>query len=102
MDSTRVTEQPTSFERPQPGVDPADPRGAFLRSPAPAAGTGAALPAQGRSGGEPPAPGAAAPGGPAPDAADGPASEHSQPGAGPDAEPDAHRPRPAPDGIPVQ
>ncbi|MFH9178313.1 SpoIIE family protein phosphatase [Streptomyces albogriseolus] len=102
MDSTRVTEQPTSFERPQPGVDPADPRGAFLRSPAPAAGTGAALPAQGRSGGEPPAPGAAAPGGLAPDAADVPGSEHSQPGAGPDAEPDAHRPRPAPDGIPVQ
>ncbi|GHG36868.1 SpoIIE family protein phosphatase [Streptomyces albogriseolus] len=101
MDSTRVTEQPTSFERPQPGVDPADPRGAFLRSPAPAAGTGAALPVQGRSGGEPPAPGAA-PGGLAPDAADVPGSEHSQPGAGPDAEPDAHRPRPAPDGIPVQ
>ncbi len=102
MDSTRVTEQPTSFERPQPGVDPADPRGAFLRSPAPAAGTGAALPAQGRSGGEPPVPGAVAPGGLAPDAADVPGSEHSQPGAGPDAEPDAHRPRPAPDGIPVQ
>ncbi|MGA4981796.1 SpoIIE family protein phosphatase [Streptomyces cellulosae] len=102
MDSTRVTEQPTSFERPQPGVDPADPRGAFLRSPAPAAGTGAALPAQGRSGGEPPAPGAVAPGGSAPDAGDVPGPEHSQPGAGPDAEPDAPRPRPAPDGIPVQ
>ncbi|MER6295509.1 SpoIIE family protein phosphatase, partial [Streptomyces althioticus] len=95
-----MTEQPTSFERPQPGVDPVDPRGAFPRSPAPTAGTGAALPAQGRSGGEPPAPGAVTPG--APDAADGPASEHSQPGAGPDAEPDAPRPRPAPDGIPVQ
>ncbi|WTB88870.1 serine/threonine-protein phosphatase [Streptomyces cellulosae] len=102
MDSTRVTEQPTSFERPQPGVDPADPRGAFLRSPAPAAGTGAALPAQGRSGGEPPAPGAVTPGGSAPDAGDVPGPEHSQPGAGPDAEPDAPRPRPAPDGIPVQ
>ncbi|CAL9445717.1 SpoIIE family protein phosphatase [Streptomyces sp. enrichment culture] len=103
MDSTRVTEQPISFERPQPGVDPADPRGAFPRSPAPerTAGTGAALPAQGRSGGEPPAPGTVA-GGSGSDAADGPASEHSQPGAGPDAEPDAHRPRPAPDGIPVQ
>ncbi|MGX9873583.1 SpoIIE family protein phosphatase [Streptomyces cellulosae] len=101
MDSTRVTEQPTSFERPQPGVDPADPRGAFLRSPAPAAGTGAALPAQGRSGGEPPAPGAVS-GGPAPDAGDVPGSEHSQPGVGPDAEPDTPRPRPAPDGIPVQ
>ncbi|MEV7014644.1 SpoIIE family protein phosphatase [Streptomyces sp. NPDC093991] len=104
MDSTRVTEQPISFERPQPGVDPADPRGAFPRSPAPerTAGTGAALPAQGRSGGEPPAPGTVASGGSGSDAADGPASEHSQPGAGPDAEPDAHRPRPAPDGIPVQ
>ncbi|MET9331482.1 SpoIIE family protein phosphatase [Streptomyces cellulosae] len=102
MDSTRVTEQPTSFERPQPGVDPADPRGAFLRSPAPAAGTGAALPAQGRSGGEPPAPGAVTPGGSAPDAGDVPGSEHSQPGAGPDTEPDTPRPRPAPDGIPVQ
>ncbi|MDT6969193.1 serine/threonine-protein phosphatase [Streptomyces cellulosae] len=102
MDSTRVTEQPTSFERPQPGVDPADPRGAFLRSPAPAAGTGAALPAQGRSGGEPPAPGAVTPGGSAPDAGDVPGPEHSQPGAGPDAEPDTPRPRPAPDGIPVQ
>ncbi|MCP8708603.1 SpoIIE family protein phosphatase [Streptomyces sp. AC04842] len=101
MDSTRVTEQPTSFERPQPGVDPADPRGAFLRSPAPTAGTGAALPAQGRSGGEPPAPGAVS-GGPAPDAGDVPGSEHSQPGVGPDAEPDTPRPRPAPDGIPVQ
>ncbi|MGA5625989.1 SpoIIE family protein phosphatase [Streptomyces cellulosae] len=102
MDSTRVTEQPTSFERPQPGVDPADPRGAFLRSPAPAAGTGAALPAQGRSGGEPPAPGAVTPGGSAPDAGDVPGPEHSQPGAGPDAEPDTPRPRPAPDGIPAQ
>ncbi|MDQ0485685.1 serine phosphatase RsbU (regulator of sigma subunit)/anti-sigma regulatory factor (Ser/Thr protein kinase) [Streptomyces thermodiastaticus] len=97
-----MTEQPTSFERPQPGVDPADPRGAFLRSPAPAAGTGAALPAQGRSGGEPPAPGAVTPGGSAPDAGDVPGPEHSQPGAGPDAEPDTPRPRPAPDGIPVQ
>ncbi|MEV5364557.1 SpoIIE family protein phosphatase [Streptomyces cellulosae] len=101
MDSTRVTEQPTSFERPQPGVDPADPRGAFLRSPAPTAGTGAALPGQGRSGGEPSAPGAVS-GGPAPDAGDVPGSEHSQPGVGPDAEPDTPRPRPAPDGIPVQ
>ncbi|MGW4272862.1 hypothetical protein ACWEGQ_10985, partial [Streptomyces seoulensis] len=35
MDSTRVTEQPTSFERPQPGVDPADARGALPRTPQP-------------------------------------------------------------------
>ncbi|MBC9723696.1 SpoIIE family protein phosphatase [Streptomyces sp. TRM68367] len=59
MDSTRVTEQPTSFERPQ-GADPADPRGALLRSSTtpprtPGAPTGApALPAQGRSGETPP------------------------------------------------
>ncbi|MFF1274451.1 SpoIIE family protein phosphatase [Streptomyces marokkonensis] len=117
MDSTRVTEQPTSFERPQPGVDPADPRGALLRTPSPARvpGTGAALPVQGRSGGEPPAPGAASPGssgaaspdtvtpgGTGQDPAPGPDSEHSQPGAGHGGEPATHRPRPAPDGIPVQ
>ncbi|WP_167533655.1 SpoIIE family protein phosphatase [Streptomyces marokkonensis] len=117
MDSTRVTEQPTSFERPQPGVDPADPRGALLRTPSPARvpGTGAALPVQGRSGGEPPAPGAASPGssgaaspdtvtpgGTGQDPAPGPDSEHSQPGAGHGGEPATHRPRPAPEGIPVQ
>ncbi|MFD5774395.1 SpoIIE family protein phosphatase [Streptomyces fungicidicus] len=108
MDSTRVTEQPTSFERPQPGVDPADPRGALLGAPPPARvpGTGAALPVQSRSG-EPPPPGSAppdtvTPGGAGQDPAAGPVSEHSQPGAGPAAEPDAHRPRPAPEGIPVQ
>ncbi|CAM5412705.1 SpoIIE family protein phosphatase [Streptomyces pilosus] len=119
MDSTRVTEQPTSFERPQPGVDPADPRGALLRTPSPARvpGTGAALPVQGRSGGEPPASGAASPGPASPgptspgtvtpdgsgqDPAVEPGSEHSQPGAGQGAGPDSHRPRPAPEGIPVQ
>ncbi|GGV65989.1 hypothetical protein GCM10010294_18980 [Streptomyces griseoloalbus] len=111
-----MTEQPTSFERPQPGVDPADPRGALLRTPSPAGvpDTGAALPVQSRSGGDPAAPGAASPGSPGagspgtvtPGGTDqdpaGPGSEHSQPGAGQDAEPDAHRPRPAPEGIPVQ
>ncbi|MFI1416992.1 SpoIIE family protein phosphatase [Streptomyces sp. NPDC020731] len=120
MDSTRVTEQPTSFERPQPGVDPADPRGALLRTPPPARvpDTGAALPVQNRSGGEPPASGAASPGSPGAaspgssdtvtpggtgqDPADGPGSEHSQPGAGQGAGPDTHRPRPAPEGIPLQ
>ncbi|WP_432134782.1 MULTISPECIES: SpoIIE family protein phosphatase [unclassified Streptomyces] len=66
-----MTEHPTSFERPQ-GVDPTDPRGALLRTQAPAAA--AALPA----GSDP---------------------EHSQPSA---AEPDSHRPRPAPETIPVQ
>ncbi|MYS32420.1 serine/threonine protein phosphatase, partial [Streptomyces sp. SID7804] len=108
MDSTRVTEQPTSFERPQPGVDPVDPRGALLHTPPPAhvPDADAALPVQSRSGGESTAPGAASPGpsettspetvtpdGADHDAATGP--EHSQPGAGQDAEPDAHRPRPA-------
>ncbi|GAA2551638.1 MULTISPECIES: ATP-binding SpoIIE family protein phosphatase [Streptomyces] len=109
MDFTRVTEQPTSFDRPQPGVDPADPRGALVRTQEPvrAPGTGAALPAQARSGGESAAPGAAPPASPGTvasgqDTAAGPVSEHSQPGAGPGAEPDTHRPRPAPEGIPVQ
>ncbi|MFE2277948.1 SpoIIE family protein phosphatase [Streptomyces sp. NPDC059454] len=117
MDSTRVTEQPTSFERPQPGADPADPRGALLRSPSPARvpGTGAALPVQSRSGGEPPASGAASPGssgaaapgtvtpgGTGQDPVTDPGSEHSQPGAGQAAGPDTHRPRPASEGIPVQ
>ncbi|GGV26408.1 hypothetical protein GCM10010293_24950 [Streptomyces griseoflavus] len=117
MDSTRVTEQPTSFERPQPGVDPVEPCGALLPAPPPARvpGTGAALPVQGRSGGEPPASGAASPGpsgatspgtvtpgGTGQDPAAAPGSEHSQPGAGQGAGPDTHRPRPAPEGIPVQ
>ncbi|MFF9484406.1 SpoIIE family protein phosphatase [Streptomyces sp. NPDC014676] len=109
MDSTRVTEQPTSFERPQPGVDPADPRGALPRTPPPerVPGTGAALPVQSRSGGEPPAPGAASPDTVTPDGtgqdpAAGSGPEHSQPGAGQGTEPDAHRPRPVPEGIPVQ
>ena len=109
-----MTDHPTSFERPQPGVDPTDPGGALLRSPAspPAPGVGAppALPVQARSGD------------PAPDAAPvlqgsnsktgttgnhkdkgmnpaGTGPEHSQPAA---AEQDTHRPRPVPDGVPVQ
>ncbi|MER7489941.1 SpoIIE family protein phosphatase [Streptomyces sp. NPDC126497] len=117
MDSTRVTEQPTSFGRPQPGADPVDPHGALLRTPPPAQvpGTGAALPVQSRSGGEPPAsgatppgpsgatsPGTTTPGGTGQDPAAGPGSEHAQPGAGQGAEPDTHRPRPVPEGIPVQ
>ncbi|MFE6284771.1 SpoIIE family protein phosphatase [Streptomyces sp. NPDC057877] len=89
MDSTRVTEQPTSFERAQSGADPAIPRGAMLRSPAgsPAA-TG--LPAQSHAS-EPPATDPAATTGP----------EHAQPAA---ADPGTHRPRPAtaPEHIPAQ
>ncbi|MEU6319714.1 SpoIIE family protein phosphatase [Streptomyces sp. NPDC047009] len=110
MDSTRVTEHPTSHERPQQGVGPADPRGALLRTPEPLPVSPApALPAQTRAG-EP----SASPAGPLPGAKHGPSGpqggassampatgggEHSQPAAD---EPGTHRPRPAPEGIPVQ
>ncbi len=104
MDATRVTEQPTSYERPQ-GVDPTDPRGALLRTQVPGS---AALPpavdrAQGRT--EEPA-GATAPrgkDGKGKNKAKDPGGsdpEHSQPSAG--AEADSHRPRPAPESIPAQ
>ncbi|MEU5571808.1 SpoIIE family protein phosphatase [Streptomyces coeruleorubidus] len=116
MDSTRVTEQPTSFERPQPGVDPTDPRGALVHTstPARAPGTGA-LPVQGRCGGDVSAPlttahttpgtsepGTSTPFGKGKDTVSDPASEHSQPGTEQTAERDTPRPRPAPEGIPVQ
>ena len=105
MDSTRVTKHPTPHERPQPGMGPADPHGALLRTPQqPPASPAAALPAQSRPGDTPAAPGPCAqqhePSGNqdgAPPAADG--TEHSQPAAD---ELDAHRPRPAPEGIPAQ
>ncbi|MFF7334602.1 SpoIIE family protein phosphatase [Streptomyces sp. NPDC008150] len=110
MDSTRVTEHPTSFERPQPGVGPVDHHGAFPLAPDAVRSPGAAaLPAQARSGETPGTPGAVTPygadgrrpdGPPAPGA--GPAAagpEHSQPSA---AETGTHRPRPAPESIPVQ
>lgn len=101
MDATRVTEQPTSFERPQPGVDPAERRGALLRSPEPLGAP--ALPVQTRADGSPPAAGTATPCGKGQDGkgkeppVNGP--EHSQPAT---AEPGAHRPRPAPEAIPAQ
>ncbi|MET9763825.1 SpoIIE family protein phosphatase [Streptomyces sp. NPDC006372] len=115
MDSTRVTEQPTSFERPQPGVDPADPRGvlAHTSTPVRAPGTGA-LPVQGRPGGDASVPvsthtspgtsqpGTSTPFGKGKDTVSDPASEHSQPGAEQTAERDTPRPRPSPEGIPVQ
>ncbi|MER6494994.1 SpoIIE family protein phosphatase [Streptomyces griseorubiginosus] len=115
-----MTDHPTSFERPQPGVDPTDPGGALLRSPvsSPAPGVGAppALPVQARSGD------------PAPEAAPvlqgsnsrtgstgktgktgnnkdkgmnpaGTGPEHSQPAT---AEQDTHRPRPVSESVPVQ
>ncbi|MEU1048959.1 SpoIIE family protein phosphatase [Streptomyces sp. NPDC005897] len=92
MDSTRVTEHPTSFDRPSTGADPTDPRGALLPDPVPPRASGPALPAQGRAGQTPPAAGEDAAG----------AFEHSQPGAEQAAEADAHRPRPASEGVPVQ
>nr|BFD82940.1 SpoIIE family protein phosphatase [Streptomyces sp. Xyl84] len=103
-----MTEQPTSFERPQPGADPTDSRGALLRTPQPPQ---TALPLQSRAEGATPCPAARAaqgePSGAAPrsgtaTAADGSAGagpEHSQPAS---TEPDPHRPRPAPEGIPAQ
>ncbi|MDN3028215.1 ATP-binding SpoIIE family protein phosphatase [Streptomyces sp. S.PB5] len=98
-----MTEQPTSFERPQPGADPADPRGALLRASTP---PHSALPAQARAGsgaGEAPSPGSSASSAssgsdttvPAP----GSDPEHSQPTAA--SEPDTHRPRPVPEGMPA-
>ncbi|MET8855211.1 ATP-binding SpoIIE family protein phosphatase [Streptomyces sp. NPDC004579] len=125
MDSTRVTEHPTSHERRQSGAPaPADPRGALLRTsepPSQVPGSGA-LPAQARTGDAPRGSGASKPrgkrgkaGGQVPDtgmsassgtdvpssspAPSGSGSEHSQPSA---TEPDTHRPRPAPEGIPIQ
>ncbi|MEV0933815.1 SpoIIE family protein phosphatase [Streptomyces phaeochromogenes] len=71
MDSTRVTEHPTSHERRQPSAArptaPADPRGALLRTPEPPAQGSTGLPAQGR-----PAEAPAAPGTPGAPASDGP------------------------------
>ncbi len=94
-----MTEQPTSFERPQPGVDPAEARGALLRTPKPLGNP--ALPAQARADGTPSGPATNMPCGKGnkrkEPPVDGP--EHSQPAT---AEPDTHRPRPAPEGIPPQ
>ncbi|WP_442819370.1 SpoIIE family protein phosphatase [Streptomyces sp. NBC_01236] len=122
MDSTRVTEHPTSHERRQPGAGrtpaPADPRGALLRTPeqpSPTPGT-AALPVQARNGDAPAGPGTAVPcakgsadtgaGSPSPSGTGAPTPpppspgpEHSQPSA---AESDPHRPRPTSEAIPAQ
>ncbi|MFE0449840.1 SpoIIE family protein phosphatase [Streptomyces sp. NPDC058914] len=127
-----MTEQPTSYERPQ-GVDPTDPRGALLRSQAPAPGS-TALPSPAAQARTPDGmPGTTSPGSPAPygkggsgvkggkgnkggkgsmgkdPAASGP--EHAQPAADETmaappgrAQPgvEEHRPRPAPESIPLQ
>ncbi|MFF0137732.1 SpoIIE family protein phosphatase [Streptomyces sp. NPDC005227] len=132
MDSTRVTEHPTSHERRQSAAGrpaaPADPRGALLRTsdqPSPQPGSGA-LPVQARAGDASRGPGTATPcgkqgaaGGQAP-AGGGLSGSSSGTGSGTDApspaapgagaehsqpsaaEPDPHRPRPAPESIPVQ
>ncbi|MBU6535382.1 SpoIIE family protein phosphatase [Streptomyces sp. A108] len=95
MDSTRVTEHPTSFDRPQTGADPTDPRGALMRAAAEPHASGSALPVQGHTGQQPPAAAEDSP-----DAFE----QHAQPGAGQAAEPDTHRPRPAgaAEGVPAQ
>ncbi|MFB6791624.1 SpoIIE family protein phosphatase [Streptomyces olivaceus] len=95
MDSTRVTEHPTSFDRPQTGADPTDPRGALMRAAAEQHASGAALPAQGRAGETPPETAEDSPGA---------FEQHAQPGAEQAAEPGTHRPRPASaaEGVPAQ
>ncbi|WP_345015932.1 ATP-binding SpoIIE family protein phosphatase [Streptomyces shaanxiensis] len=111
MDSKGVTEQPTSFERPETGVDPAEPRGALVRTSTPSTthstpshtpGGGSALPVQARTGETPSTPGTTTPSGPSkePPVIAGNGPEHSQPSVA--AEPDTHRPRPVPEAIPPQ
>ncbi|MEW2621632.1 SpoIIE family protein phosphatase [Streptomyces sp. NPDC048106] len=96
-----MTEQPTSFERPETGADPADGRGALVRAPEPV-GT-PVLPVQARADGTPSGPGTATSCGQPMDGkgkeppVNGP--EHSQPATA-DAGA-AHRPRPA-EAIPPQ
>ncbi|AZQ37110.1 serine/threonine protein phosphatase [Streptomyces cyaneochromogenes] len=106
-----MTEQPTSFERPETGVDPAEPRGALVRTSTPSTthstpshtpGGGSALPVQARTGETPSTPGTTTPSGPSkePPVIAGNGPEHSQPSVA--AEPDTHRPRPVPEAIPPQ
>ncbi|GGU82052.1 hypothetical protein GCM10010260_13280 [Streptomyces filipinensis] len=94
-----MTEQPTSFERPQ-GADPAEARGALRRAPKQLGGP-AALPVQARTDGTPSGPGTTTPCGKGNKGKEPPVNgpEHSQPAA---TEPGAHRPRPAPEAIPPQ
>ncbi|MYW42766.1 SpoIIE family protein phosphatase, partial [Streptomyces sp. SID161] len=107
-----MTEQPTSFGRPQPGVDPAEARGALLRTSKQLGNP--ALPAQARAESTPSGPGTATPRGKGKDGMgkEHPVggAEHSQPATTEPMEaPPArakpgvgdHRPRP-PEGIPTQ
>ncbi|MFF3918283.1 SpoIIE family protein phosphatase [Streptomyces sp. NPDC001852] len=91
-----MTEQPTSFERPQ-GADPAEGRGA-LRHTSKQLGGPAALPVQARTDGTPSGAGTTTPCGKGNKGKEpqvnGP--EHSQPAT---TEPGAHRPRPAPEAV---
>ncbi|EGX56321.1 magnesium or manganese-dependent protein phosphatase [Streptomyces zinciresistens K42] len=98
-----MTEQPTSFERPETGADPAESRGALPRTPTPPHHPGgAALSAPARGGETPSTPGTTAPSGPSkePSVIAGNGPEHSQPSVA--AEPDTHRPRPVQEAIPPQ
>ncbi|WP_399140271.1 SpoIIE family protein phosphatase [Streptomyces sp. NBUA17] len=90
-----MTEHPTSFDRPQTGADPTDPRGALMRAAAEQHASGSALPAQGRAGETPPETAEDSPGA---------VEQHAQPGAEQAAEPGTHRPRPASaaEGVPAQ
>ncbi|MEU8030881.1 SpoIIE family protein phosphatase [Streptomyces sp. NPDC049099] len=94
-----MTEQPTSFERPQ-GADSAEGRGALRHAPKQVGGP-AALPVQARTDGTPSGPGTTTPCGKGNKGKEPPVNgpEHSQPAT---TEPGAHRPRPAPEGIPPQ
>ncbi|MDO0925953.1 SpoIIE family protein phosphatase [Streptomyces sp. TG1A-8] len=94
-----MTEQPTSYDRPQPGVDPAEARGALLRVPAVSGSP--ALPVRAGTDGTPAGPGTATPCGNGNKGKEPPVNgpEHSQPAT---AETDAHRPRPAPEAVPPQ
>ncbi|WP_330459571.1 SpoIIE family protein phosphatase [Streptomyces sp. NBC_00820] len=106
-----MTEQPTSYGRPQPGADPAESRGALLRTPNPLGASG--LPAQARADGTPSGPGTTVPHGKGNKEKEPPVNgpEHSQPatdepaGSSPARAQSSvgdHRPRPAPEGIPPQ
>ncbi|MFH0174680.1 MULTISPECIES: SpoIIE family protein phosphatase [Streptomyces] len=112
-----MTEQPTSYERPQ-GVDPTDPRGALLHTQAPAPGQSALPPDTSGTttprgkGGKGGMGGQGATGMDAAGSEAGSGTEHSQPSASDEAmgAPPArakpsvgdHRPRPAPESIPAQ
>ncbi|MEV0111647.1 SpoIIE family protein phosphatase [Streptomyces sp. NPDC050844] len=96
-----MTEHPTPDKGRQPRAArptaPADPRGALVRAPEAPGGTGApALPAQARTGD------AASAQARTGDPAASPSDEHAQSSGAPASQPDPHRPRPVPEGVPSQ